>query len=100
MSYKVKLHPLANLELIDSFQYYEEQQKGLGYRFLKAYQDKTKFLATNPEATEIVFNNKRRAIINPFKYNLIYQVNHSSKVIIVIAVMHGSRSPKRWRNRK
>lgn len=100
MSYKIKLHPLASLELIDSFQYYEEQKKGLGYRFLKAYQEKTKFLAHNPESCQTVFNGKRRAVISPFKYNIIYQIDVSSKFIIVIAIMLSSRSPKRWKNRK
>ena len=100
MNYKVKLHPLANLELIDTFQYYEERQVGLGRRFLKAYQEKTKFLADNPEACELVFNKLRRAVIKPFKYNIVYQIDATAKIIVIMAVMHGSRSPKRWKNRK
>ncbi|MFK7980434.1 MAG: type II toxin-antitoxin system RelE/ParE family toxin [Saprospiraceae bacterium] len=100
MKYKIKLHPIAKLELIDTFQYYEDQQKGLGRRFLKAYQEKTRFLADNPEACELVSLDKRRAVVNPFKYNVIYQINISKKIIVILAVMHGSRSPKRWQDRK
>ncbi|MGH8497384.1 MAG: hypothetical protein ACRERV_01015 [Methylococcales bacterium] len=39
----------------------------------------------------------KRAVINRFPFGIYYRVENAT--IVVIAVMHGSRNPRRWKNR-
>ena len=100
MKYKIILQEEARQDLKDAFDYFNEQQKGLGKGFIKAYKDKSEFIANLPTACQKIYKDKRRAIINPFKFNLIYVIEESSKTVFIEAVMHSSRSPKRWKDRK
>ena len=72
MKYKIILQEKAKQDLKDAFEYLDKQQKGLGQRFINAYKDKSEFVADLPTACQKIYKDKRRAVINPFKFNLRY----------------------------
>ncbi len=44
-----------------------------------------------------VHRNTRRAIIQRFPFGVFYR--EEAETVIVVAVMHGSRNPRRWKKR-
>ena len=53
MVYKVKFLKLAEIEINESFDFYESRTKGLGLQFLKYLKSYVTILVTNPELFEI-----------------------------------------------
>jgi plasmid stabilization system protein ParE len=51
MSYTYRLHPLAYKDYYEAYIWYENKQKDLGERFLKAVRNKIQKIALNPKAS-------------------------------------------------
>ncbi len=97
MTFKVYLQPDAEMDIEDAANWYEFQQKGLGGGFLDEMLRAFKKIADNPFIYAVVYRETRRALIRRFPFAVYYRIEEDS--IIVIAVMHGSRHPKRWQKR-
>jgi plasmid stabilization system protein ParE len=94
---ELRLRPEAELDLSDAALWYEEQRPGMGQQFLDEVLTTFSKLAEAPLLYPIVHRNTRRALIQRFPFGVYYQVE--STAIIVVAVMHGSRNPRRWKSR-
>jgi toxin ParE1/3/4 len=55
-------------------------------------------MAENPYLYPVVHRDTRRALIRRFPFAIFYRIEPDA--LVIIAVMHGSRHPKRWRMRK
>ena len=98
MAYNVIIQPQAELELDDAYNYYDEQKIGLGFDFLEQFVDVLEILENNPFLFQKIDGEKRRAFIRKFDYNVIFVIKGNE--VFILAIMHGSRSPKRWSERK
>ena len=49
MSYTYRLHPLTKQDYDEAYEWYEDKQKGLGERFLKAVRKKIEEIVLQPE---------------------------------------------------
>jgi plasmid stabilization system protein ParE len=54
-------------------------------------------IAERPLGYSAVYRNTRRAWMRRFPFGIFYQVE--SDGVIVIAIIHGSRHPRRWQGR-
>lgn len=97
MTHEVRLRPEAERDLADAAAWYEEQRKGLGHEFLDEVMTMLSSVAETPLMYAIVDRNTRRAVINRFPFGVYYRVENAT--IVVVAVMHGSRNPRRWKSR-
>ena len=75
----------------------EQQQINLGFEFLDEIEKKGKLIENNPFLFEKVYKSLHRAVVERFPFNIFYLVEGES--IIVVAVIHGSRHPKKWQKR-
>jgi plasmid stabilization system protein ParE len=98
MSYILYFQTSAYHDLKDAFDYFESLETGRGVLFTNAVDKVVERLEDNPLLFQKVHGEKRRAIIPKYDYHIIYQVEES--LVRVIAVMHASRNPRRWQNRK
>ncbi len=94
---KVLFHGDAEKELLSSVEYYEDQQKDLGRRFLASVQDAINRILINPQLYPKSYQNIRRCRVTAFPYGVIYEEfdNH----IIIYAVLHAKRKPGYWEER-
>ena len=99
MSYSIIFTNEALEDALEAQHYYEGQQAGLGLKFAAALKKQLIFIADFPEGAFQVREDRRRSVIQQFHYNIIYSIDHESQTVFIIAVMHGSRSPRRWENR-
>ena len=87
----------AELEVIEAFQWYERQRTGLGLEFLLALEAALERLRRAPEGHELVALRTRKVLVRRFPHLVLYAVEDDS--IVVTAVFHGRRNPRRWSDR-
>jgi len=92
------VRPAAAADIEDAFLWYERQRPGLGDEFLDAVQAACESIAAHPTLYPVIHRNTRRALLRRFPYGIFYRVD--ADVIVVVACMHGSRDPRRWKSRR
>jgi plasmid stabilization system protein ParE len=97
MMLALHLRQEAELDLEDAALWYEEQNTGLGHQFLDEAMSILSAIAEAPLVYPVVHRNTRRALMRRFPFGVYFQVDSSG--VIVVAVMHGSRNPLRWKSR-
>lgn len=94
MTYEVELDPGAERDLIDAFDWYEQQSDGLGTEFLRQVTVQRDRLARNPLVHAIDYANIRRAFVGRFPYALHFEIEEHT--VRILACLHFRQSPARW----
>ncbi len=90
--YRILLSDRAERELVLSWEWYEERQEGLGYRFIEEFRNKVKKIEHNPELYAIKFSSYRETIIPDFPLLIIYRISKRKRVVRIVSIFHTSRS--------
>jgi len=93
----VYLRPEAEQDIEDAAIWYDSQKKGLGSNFLDNILEAISLIAENPKLFPVLLDNTHRVIIKRFPFAVYYLLEKNR--IIIIAVLHGSRHPNRWKER-
>ena len=94
MAYRLKFSGRAVREIGEAFNWYEEQSKGLGSEFELAFELQLKRLEQVPLLYTEIIPGVRRTLLPRFPYGVFYTVK--SDLVHVLAVIHNSRSQRRW----
>jgi toxin ParE1/3/4 len=97
MTLAVVFRPEAKSDLLETRDWYERQQAGLGEGFANSVDETVERIEAMPQMYAVVFRDLRRVKLRRFPYLIYYRL--SSDLIEVIAVFHGSRDPKLWQER-
>lgn len=97
MSLRLRIRPEAERDLEDAAAWYEEQRSGLGREFLEKMLQCMQRVTEQPQLYPLLYRNTRRALAHRFPFGVFYRVEE--EIIVVVAVMHGSRDPQRWKQR-
>ena len=97
MSYRVHLRPEAETDIEEAATWYAMQREGLGDEFLDEVQSICETISENPNMYPVLHRHAHRAVIHRFPFGIYYRIEEKS--VVVVAVMHGSRHPKRWKKR-
>ncbi|MCU0835671.1 MAG: type II toxin-antitoxin system RelE/ParE family toxin [Chromatiaceae bacterium] len=97
MTLRVHIRPEAEADLEEAAAWYERQREGLGQDFLDESERTFDQNAENPLLYPVLHREARRAVVRRFPFGVFYRVEEAS--IVVVAVMHGSRHPKQWKQR-
>lgn len=97
MTVNLRLRPESEQDLADAAIWYEEQREELGNQFLDETLSVFSVISETPLLFPTVHRNIRRALLHRFPFGVYYRVE--SDEIVVLAVMHGSRNPRRWKSR-
>jgi len=84
------IHP-SDQELIEAYNYYEDQLTGLGDHFLDEFNNTIKIILEHPLLWSKVGERTRRALIKRFPYLILYI--HDEKTIFITCVSHQHRNP-------
>jgi plasmid stabilization system protein ParE len=96
-TYQVVLRSDAGEDISEAFQYYEDKAEGLGSEFLSAVEACIASLDQFPTRNALLYKQVRRALLRRFPYGVFYVVEGDT--VTVIACVHSSRSPRRWKQR-
>ncbi|MGH2644305.1 MAG: type II toxin-antitoxin system RelE/ParE family toxin [Chitinophagaceae bacterium] len=82
-------------EILNSWEWYEEQRKGLGDLFIENIMNRIQDIQDHPELYIIRYKGYREAMVNHFPFLIIFKINKREKIVRVLSVFHISRSPKK-----
>jgi plasmid stabilization system protein ParE len=85
--------PRAEEEFLLSAQYYEDQESGLGARFIAAVKVAVRVAASSPQIHRKILLDCRKCRVVRFPYALIFRERNDE--LQIVAVMHMKRKPER-----
>jgi plasmid stabilization system protein ParE len=91
------IRPEAENDMAEGRDWYEGQREGLGAEFLTAVDEVFDRIRETPELYAPEYKSVRRTGMKRFPYVVYFRL--VGDTVEVIAVQHGSRSPRRWRSR-
>jgi plasmid stabilization system protein ParE len=92
-----EFHPEALQEYHEATLYYADRDPALAPRFVEAVEDAIGRIMDAPSVWRILDDDVRRCLTHVFPCGLLYTVE--VELILVVAVMHGSREPGYWKQR-
>jgi plasmid stabilization system protein ParE len=100
MNAKKVISAFAKADLSDVSKWYENQQKGLGKRFLNEMKDAFDIICKNPVGFPIRYDNYRIYYTKIFPYGIHYQYIDINNEIRIKAIFHTARNPQIWEQRR
>jgi plasmid stabilization system protein ParE len=97
MNYVPVFRPIVQQEMDEAYDWYEIQRPELGDEFLECVSQQVHLICQAPEAYRIIYRDVRRALVKRFPYAIYYRIISSR--IIIIAVIHTRRNPKKIKSR-
>jgi len=97
MSLPIRLLPEARAEFDAAANWYEQQRRGLGSRFISQLRAVLQRIAANPKLHMTVYKDVRKAVVARFPYVVLYREEQG--LVLVIAVFHAGRDPNVWKSR-
>ena len=94
---KINFLDIAQIELDDSIEYYNNEVPGLGDAFLAEVLSALDRIGEFPEAWHPCSKRTRRCQTRRFPYGIIYQIREQGIVVVAIANLH--RKPDYWKDR-
>lgn len=98
MMLRLIIKPYAEADVKEAVTWYQNIREGLGDDFIEALQKKIIAIQNNPDHFQLVHKSIRRALTERFPFAIFFIVE--SDTIYVLAILHTSRSPAHWKNRK
>lgn len=94
---RFRFHPDALAEFQQAAVYYEEQETGLGERFIEIVDSAVANVVRNPKMWPVIEDPVRRKLTKIFPYAIIFAENEN--YILILAVMHCHQDPDYWKSR-
>jgi len=92
--FNVELVSIAEDELSEAFNWYENQGTDLGNRLFKEINHLLKIIEGNPFYYPVKYPGEiRSASLSKFPYLIIYWVDEANNNVIVLSIFHTSRKP-------
>lgn len=93
MDYKIQIRPLATVEILETYDWYEQQRQGLGDKFLEELDDFYAILLNNPNTFSYYQKPVRQGLLKKFPYQVVYEVFNND--IVVYSVFMAKQTPIR-----
>jgi len=95
MSYTHHLHPFAHFDIIEAYEWYELNKKGLGEDFINTIHNTIKQITTHPHTFSSKLNpNYREAVVKKFPFVIVYKVNDIKKDVFIASIHHAKKHPR------
>lgn len=98
MTRRVLFRPQAEAEALEARDWYEARRAGLGREFARDLDRAIDMIADNPAAFARIHGHGRRSILKRFPYAIYFRALRAD--VLILAVVHGRRHPRRWKSRR
>lgn len=95
MAYKLEIRPLATMEVLEAFDWYESKREGLGVEFLDELENFNNSILHNPTAYSYYDKPVRQGKLNRFPYVVVFEI--FEELVVVYSVFMTKQDPKRKR---
>lgn len=90
--------PKTLTEYSEAVQYYAERRVELAQAFIDAVEEAIYRVRESPMRWSVFEEDIRRCLVRKFPYGILYTIEQD--YILILAVMHCSRKPGAWKERK
>ena len=91
-------HPLAEKEYESAFEYYLEISPDVAKSFVELVESGIKKVCEFPKTWPVVEEDIHRFLLHRFPFGIYYSIEKNH--ILILAIMHMSRHPNYWKNRR
>jgi plasmid stabilization system protein ParE len=96
MIFPIVLHEAAHHEFMAALEWYEQKQVGLGNAFMLCVEKRLQQIASHPTFYSRKQHIKFREVrIERFPYTIVYDYQPRKKQIVVLAIYHSKRNPRK-----
>lgn len=95
MQYKIEVRPLATIEIIEAYDWYDLQREELGLEFLHELEEFYESLLNNPKTYSYFEKPVREGKINRFPYTVVYEIFDTT--IVIYSVFIAKQNPEKKR---
>ena len=88
----------ARADALEAYRWYENKEVGLGADFRSELSAAIQRIRESPTAYRVLHRDTRRARLRRFPYGVFSR--EYAEAIVVVAVLHTRRHPKRWKQRR
>ena len=93
----IRFLEVAQKELDENVEYYNQESPGLGKRFLNQVLEALDRIGNFPQAWQKCTKRTRRCQLQYFPYGIIYQIRGNEILVVAVANLH--REPDYWKDR-
>ena len=86
--------PKAQKEILDAWEWYEDEQPGLGDRFKDEVRKKIESILKNPLHYPLK-GKYHEAQTEVFPFLIVFKIDNRKNIIFIVSIFHMSRHPKR-----
>lgn len=97
MKKPVRFHPAALVDADEAAGWYAERSVRTAIRFLNELDRIIDLIAASPARFPAFYAGLRRAVFRRFPFYIVFREDDAN--IVVVAVAHGKRRPRFWRDR-
>lgn len=94
MKYTIFIKPSAELDILQTAQWYEAKQHQLGLRFLDEIDEKLNLIKSNPLQYQVRYKTTRLAFVEHFPSAIHFIVDNNK--VIVLAVLGTREDSEKW----
>jgi plasmid stabilization system protein ParE len=98
IEYRLISEPPVDGDVEAAFEWYENEQPGLGLEFLDELRASYDRIANGPLRYQELRGGIRRALLRRFPYAVYFATDED--MVVVVAVLHASRDPAEWQRRR
>lgn len=91
--YKILFSPSALVDVKESRNWYNLQQKGLGKKFVADIQGAVELIRKNPFFASVKYATIRTTACKTFPFSIHYEIDEVNKIVRILSVFHFSRRP-------
>lgn len=95
MAYKLDIRPLATMEILEAFDWYESQREGLGVEFLDELESFYRSLLRNPSSYGYYDKPVRQGKIDRFPYVVVFEI--FDEIVVVYSIFMTKQDPDKKR---
>ena len=95
-SYQVAFHADTADDYNEAYYWYEDQQKGLGEKFLTTINSRIKQILISPDAFSVKSRQGyHEALVKEFPYTIVYRIYKKDKVVFISSIHHQKKHPRK-----
>jgi plasmid stabilization system protein ParE len=94
VEYQYFFNPQASNEYESTFKWYEGRSTVAADNLIIAVQNAIDNICNHPYSYRLTYKNLRETSLKKYPYNLIFKIDESKKVVIIISLYHHKRNPK------
>lgn len=94
MEYSILLEEDAENDLEEAYNWYEQQQPGLGLRLIQSLEKAYRFISQYPRASNPQHRQIYRYVMKKFPFGIYYLLDESHSEVLIIGILHFKLNPK------